>query len=103
LRDGTTVPFRTLSNGATAAAPTTTAESITTALITIQAAASTAPTAITGCHMHGQIQFCFAGDAEYEVLTTATVTEELPSQYTGCHSHGADLYDVPNVVLRAIN
>jgi zinc transporter 1/2/3 len=53
--------------------------------------------------MHDQTQFCFAGDAEYEVLTTASATGELPSQYTGCHSHGADLYDTPNVVSRSID
>ncbi|KAI4736826.1 hypothetical protein E4T50_12672 [Aureobasidium sp. EXF-12298] len=86
LRDGTLVPFRTLSSVA-AAAPSTTAEPSTT-----QAAASAAPTAITSCHMHGETQFCFAGDSEYEVLTTATATEELPSEYTGCHAHAADLF-----------
>ncbi|KAG9697599.1 putative ZIP zinc transporter, partial [Aureobasidium melanogenum] len=41
--------------------------------------------------MHETTQFCFAGEAEYEVLTTATATEELPSEYTGCHAHGAEM------------
>ncbi|KEQ86352.1 Zip-domain-containing protein [Aureobasidium pullulans EXF-150] len=86
LRDDTTVPWTTLSSQATAAPSTTVAPSTT------QVEATAAPTAITGCHMHGDTQFCFAGDAEYEVLTTATATEELPSEYTGCHAHGADLF-----------
>ncbi|THV91559.1 Zip-domain-containing protein [Aureobasidium pullulans] len=86
LREGTTVPWTTLSSQATAAPSTTVAPSTT------QAEATAAPTAVTGCHMHGDTQFCFAGDAEYEVLTTATATEELPSEYTGCHAHGADLF-----------
>ena len=51
--------------------------------------------------MHGETQFCFAGDAEYEVLTTATATGELPSEYTGCHAHGADLYAIENAVFPA--
>ncbi|KAG9571143.1 Zip-domain-containing protein, partial [Aureobasidium melanogenum] len=86
LRDGTSVLWTTLGSAATIAPSTTVAPS------TIPAGASAAPTAITGCHMHGETQFCFAGDAEYEVLTTATPTEELPSEYTGCHAHGADTF-----------
>ncbi|KAK6004467.1 hypothetical protein QM012_008329 [Aureobasidium pullulans] len=84
LRDGTTVPWTTLSS--TAATPT----SITVAPSTTPV--SSAPTAITGCHMHGNSQFCFAGNAEYEVLTTATATGELPSQYTGCHAQGTEMF-----------
>jgi len=49
--------------------------------------------------MHDETQFCFAGDAEYEVLTTATATGELPSEYTGCHAHEAALYVSLNIVL----
>ncbi|KAI5240202.1 Zip-domain-containing protein [Aureobasidium subglaciale] len=86
LRDGTTVPWTTLSSTATAAPSTTIAPSTT------QAEVSAVPTAITGCHMHGDTQFCFAGAAEYEVLTTATATEELPSEYTGCHAHDTELF-----------
>ncbi|KEQ75127.1 putative ZIP zinc transporter, partial [Aureobasidium namibiae CBS 147.97] len=70
----------------------TAAPSTTVAPSTTQAASLTAPTAITGCHMHDEAQFCFAGGAEYEVLTTATATGELPSEYTGCHAHGADFF-----------
>lgn len=36
-------------------------------------------------------RYCMAGTAEYEVLTTATGTEELPASYTDCHSHGTEL------------
>ncbi|KAH0371230.1 Zip-domain-containing protein, partial [Aureobasidium melanogenum] len=86
LRDGTTVPWTTLSSTATAAPSTTIAPSTTSA------GASAAPIAITGCHMHETTQFCFAGEAEYEVMTTATATEELPSEYTGCHAHGAEMF-----------
>ncbi|KAG9570137.1 Zip-domain-containing protein, partial [Aureobasidium melanogenum] len=86
LRDGTTVPWTTLSSTATTSSSTTVAPSTT------PAEASATPTAITDCHMHENTQFCFAGEAEYEVLTTATATEELPSEYTGCHAHGADIF-----------
>ena len=51
--------------------------------------------------MHGETQFCFAGDAEYEVLTTATATGELPSEYTGCHAHDTDLYVLSTIILLA--
>ncbi|KAL1624653.1 high-affinity Zn(2+) transporter zrt1 [Neofusicoccum ribis] len=49
-------------------------------------------TAISDCHMHETVQFCMAGTAEYEVMITATATEELPAQYTGCHAHGSEMY-----------
>ncbi|KAG9664891.1 Zip-domain-containing protein, partial [Aureobasidium melanogenum] len=86
LRDGSTVPWTTLSSAATTVPSTTVAPSTT------PAEAPATPAAITDCHMHGETQFCFAGDAEYEVLATATATEELPSEYTGCHAHGADMF-----------
>lgn len=50
-------------------------------------------TAVTSCHPHGTVQYCMHGTNEYEVLVTATATEELPASYTGCHAHGSsELY-----------
>ncbi|KAB2575290.1 Zinc transporter 9 [Lasiodiplodia theobromae] len=42
--------------------------------------------------MHETIQYCMAGTSEFQVMNTATATEELPAQYTGCHSHGTEMY-----------
>ncbi|TID17991.1 Zip-domain-containing protein [Venturia nashicola] len=49
-------------------------------------------TAVSECHMHETVQYCVAGTAEYQILTTATGTSALPAQYTGCHSHGSELF-----------
>lgn len=54
--------------------------------------AATPVTAVSACHMHETIQYCVAGTAEYQILTTATGTTALPAQYTGCHSHGSELF-----------
>ncbi|RDL37142.1 uncharacterized protein BP5553_04575 [Venustampulla echinocandica] len=61
--------------------------------IPAEASSSASPvTALTGCHMHGTVQYCMAGTEEYQLLTTPTATGALPAQYTGCHSHSSDLW-----------
>ncbi|KAM5356831.1 hypothetical protein ACJ41O_003477 [Fusarium nematophilum] len=49
---------------------------------------------LTGCHMHGTVQYCMADSTEYQIVpeAEATATEEPPSSYTACHNHGTDMY-----------
>lgn len=41
-----------------------------------------------------------AGTSEFQVMNTATATEELPAQYTGCHSHGTEMYELSLATTR---
>ncbi|KAK3687097.1 high-affinity Zn(2+) transporter zrt1 [Vermiconidia calcicola] len=61
------------------------------AALLIIAGAKTAEeiTEVTDCHLHDETQFCFAGDAEWEV-TTMIDTADAPESYSNCHAHGED-------------
>ncbi|KAH7129884.1 hypothetical protein B0J13DRAFT_588137 [Dactylonectria estremocensis] len=49
---------------------------------------------LTGCHLHGTVQYCLADATEYQIVldATATATEDLPSSYTDCHAHGSETW-----------
>lgn len=64
-----------------------------------QAAVSADPTKtsqkseITGCHFHGDTQFCIDQDgAEGSIVPAPTSTSNAPEKYTGCHKHGKDTF-----------
>lgn len=69
-------------------AASTTAQMVTSTSST----ASSAPTAVTGCHSHGDDEFfCIAGNAEWEVTSPELNAESLPDSFEDCHSHGEEL------------
>ncbi|EKG19072.1 Zinc/iron permease [Macrophomina phaseolina MS6] len=70
--------------------PAATVASTTAAPATTSSSSSI--TAVTDCHLHGTAQYCMAGTEEYQVMVTATATEELAAEYTGCHAHGSEMY-----------
>ncbi|KPM41389.1 hypothetical protein AK830_g5160 [Neonectria ditissima] len=43
---------------------------------------------VTGCHLHGTVQYCLADATEYRIVADATATGDVPSSYTDCHNHG---------------
>ncbi|KAK7418444.1 high-affinity Zn(2+) transporter zrt1 [Neonectria punicea] len=47
---------------------------------------------VTGCHLHGTIQYCLADATEYRIVADATATGDAPSSYTDCHNHGAETW-----------
>lgn len=49
-------------------------------------------TAVSDCHMHGTVQYCMVGTAEYEIIGAPTATEDLPSSYTDCHAHATQTW-----------
>jgi len=65
------------------------AQTVTSAASTTSEASLATITAVTSCHAHGSVQYCMHGTSEFEVLATATGTEEPPASYTGCHAHGS--------------
>lgn len=73
---------------ATAAAATTVAPTATSN----SAAVTGAPTAVSDCHMHDSDVFCMWGTTEYQVMTTATATQDIPPTFTDCHAHGSDTF-----------
>jgi len=50
-------------------------------------AAAASITAVSDCHLHGTVQWCVAGTAEYQMNVAPTSGEVLPTEYAGCHSH----------------
>lgn len=48
-------------------------------------------TEVTGCHMHGDVQYCIADGSEYEVVEGQPEGSNLPASYDGCHSDGEDM------------
>ncbi|CDR44315.1 CYFA0S14e01882g1_1 [Cyberlindnera fabianii] len=47
-------------------------------------------TAVTGCHFHGDTQFCIDGNGvEGVIVGGATASADAPESYTGCHVHDA--------------
>ncbi|KAK3064391.1 hypothetical protein LTS18_007598 [Coniosporium uncinatum] len=60
-----------------------------TLLVRQETALSAAPsiTAVSDCHLHGTVQYCVAGTAEYQMNVSPTSGEVLPTEYSGCHSH----------------
>jgi len=71
-----------------------TSPSITTSASSSSVVASAKPTSVTGCHLHGSEQFCFApGGVEYKMVDVDTSNPSaLPTVYSGCHSHGSELF-----------
>ena len=43
-------------------------------------------TEVTSCHLHGDIQYCFAGNEEYEVVDGPDAAR-APDHYDDCHAH----------------
>ncbi|KZF23736.1 Zip-domain-containing protein [Xylona heveae TC161] len=97
LPNGSEVPWKTY-EPRTAATPTpsttiASASAIATSTTATTASASkTVPASVTGCHSHGNSQFCMAGETEYLVLNSPTGTGNPPSQYSGCHAHGSEAF-----------
>ncbi|CAL3972288.1 unnamed protein product [Diplocarpon coronariae] len=86
LPDGSEIPFTRTGTATRTSAPQT-----TTAPATVEASPTLAavPASVTGCHAHGDVQFCLGpSGTEYEVVQTPAVTP-LPESYDGCHEHGA--------------
>jgi zinc transporter 1/2/3 len=79
-----------LSKGPSIEKSHTITEEATPSSTTTAATAAITITAVTSCHNDGATRYCMDGLDEYQVLVTATGTQELPSQYTGCHGHDAD-------------
>lgn len=48
-------------------------------------------TEVTGCHAHGDVQWCIAGDTELPVVSGGTDVDTAPESYSGCHTHGEEL------------
>lgn len=47
-------------------------------------------TEVTGCHVHGDVQYCIAGDTELPVTSDIDV-DTAPDSYSSCHTHGEEL------------
>jgi len=74
----------------TAATSPSTSPSVSSSSVAVSAQ----PTSVTGCHLHGSEQFCFApGGVEYRMVDVDTSNPSaLPTVYSGCHSHGSELF-----------
>ena len=47
-------------------------------------------TEVTSCHLHGETQYCIAGDTELPVVSDIDPAT-APESYSGCHTHGEEL------------
>ena len=76
---------------ATSASSTATGSSNSASSSMTTTASSSFPTAVSGCHTHGESElFCLDGSDEWEVISDWDA-ENPPLSFESCHSHGEEL------------